>query len=107
MSAEPAPDPVAGDGQRYESVLVRILLNEDGSIRRMTARHVRTGTERHWPTLDRAALPYGSTPVTLNLDDAPFEVLVKILAYQAGLKQIRVGNVIMVTTKENAAEFLR
>jgi len=57
VSAEPAPDPVAGDGQRYESVLVRILLNEDGSIRRMTARHVRTGTERHWPTLDRAALP--------------------------------------------------
>jgi len=54
--------------------------------------------------LDCAAMPYGSTPVTLNLDDAPFEVVVKILAYQAGLKQIRVGNVIVMTTKENAAE---
>jgi hypothetical protein len=54
--------------------------------------------------LDRAALPYGSIPVTLNLDDATLEVVVKILAYQAGLKQIRVGNLIMVTTKENAAE---
>ena len=51
------PDALAGDGQRYESVLVRILLNEDGSVRRMTARHIRTGTERHWPTLDREALP--------------------------------------------------
>jgi len=46
------PDVAAANGQRYESVLVRILLNEDGSIRGVTARHVRTGTERHWPTLD-------------------------------------------------------
>jgi predicted flap endonuclease-1-like 5' DNA nuclease len=45
----------AADGQRYESILVRILLNEDGSIRGVTAQHIRTGTERHWPTLD--ALP--------------------------------------------------
>lgn len=51
------PGPTAGNGQRYESILVRILLNEDGSVRRMTARHVRTGTERHWPTLDHEALP--------------------------------------------------
>ena len=57
VSAQALPDPVAGNGQHYESVLVRILLNGDGSIRRMTARHVRTGTERHWPTLDREALP--------------------------------------------------
>jgi hypothetical protein len=56
--------------------------------------------------LDRAALPYGSTPVTLNLDDAPLEVVVKLLAYQVGLKQIRVGNVIMVTTKANASELM-
>lgn len=56
VPAKLVPEPVAGDGQHYESVLVRILLNEDGSIRRMTARHVRTGTERHWPTLDREAL---------------------------------------------------
>jgi hypothetical protein len=54
--------------------------------------------------LDRSAMPYASTPVTLNLDDAPLEVVVKLLAYQARLKQIRVGNVIMVTTKKNAAE---
>ena len=52
-----APDAAAADGQRYESVLVRILLNEDGSVRRVTAQHIRTGTERHWPTLEREALP--------------------------------------------------
>ena len=39
----------AGNGQHYESFLVRVLLNEDGSVRRTTVRHVRTGAERHWP----------------------------------------------------------
>jgi hypothetical protein len=62
-SAAPAQAPpeipagAPGDGQHYESFLIRVLLNEDGSIRRTTAQHVRTGTERHWPGLDRAALP--------------------------------------------------
>ena len=51
----PAGAPV--DGQHYESFLVRVLLNEDGSIRRTTAQHIRTGAERHWPGLDRQALP--------------------------------------------------
>jgi Helix-hairpin-helix domain len=50
-------DMPAADGQRYESILVRILLNEDGSVRRVTAQHIRTGAERHWPTLERDALP--------------------------------------------------
>ena len=36
--------------------------------------------------------------------DAPLEVIVKLLANQVGLRQIRVGNVMMVTTKANAAE---
>jgi Domain of unknown function (DUF4332) len=65
----PAPGPAPGpavpgssaaapsDGQHYESFVVRVLLNEDGSIRRTTAQHVRTGAERHWPGLERAALP--------------------------------------------------
>lgn len=45
------------DGQHYESFLIRVLLNADGSIRRTTAQHVRTGEERHWPGLQREALP--------------------------------------------------
>ena len=56
--------------------------------------------------LDRSALSYANTSITLSLDDAPLEVVVKLLAYQVGLKQTRVGNVIMVTTKENAVELM-
>jgi Helix-hairpin-helix domain len=45
--------PAAGRGsdQHYESFLVRVLLNEDGTVRRTTVRHVGTGAERHWPGL--------------------------------------------------------
>ena len=46
-----------GNGQHYESFVVRVLLNTDGSIRRTTVQHVGTGTERHWPGLARQALP--------------------------------------------------
>ena len=54
--------------------------------------------------LDRAALSYASAPITLDLYDAPLEVVVTLVAHQVGLKQTRVGNVTMVTTKENAVE---
>jgi hypothetical protein len=59
-AASPAaeiPTSAASDGQHYESFLVRVLLNEDGSVRRTTAQHIRTGAEHHWPGLERQALP--------------------------------------------------
>lgn len=59
-AAAPAPEIGAeppGNGQHYESFLIRVLLNENGSIRRTTAQHIRTGAKRHWPGLEREALP--------------------------------------------------
>src|SRR5215831_18001846 len=52
-----SPATAPGDGQHYESFVVRVLLNKDGSIRRTTAQHIRTGAERHWPGLGHEALP--------------------------------------------------
>jgi hypothetical protein len=57
VPAGEVPAGAPGDGQHYESFLVRVLLNEDGSVRRTTAQHIRTGSERHWPGLERQALP--------------------------------------------------
>jgi Helix-hairpin-helix domain len=51
-----APAGAPGNGQHYESFVIRVLLNEDGSIRRTTAQHIRTGAKRHWPELEREAL---------------------------------------------------
>lgn len=44
------------NGQHEESFMVSVLLNEDGSIRRTTARRMVTGEQRHWPRLERDAL---------------------------------------------------
>jgi type II secretory pathway component GspD/PulD (secretin) len=42
------------------------------------------------------------TKVTLELDDVPLENAVKLMAESAGLKPVRVGNVLFVTSKANA-----
>jgi hypothetical protein len=44
------------------------------------------------------------TPVTLQLEDVPLETAVRLLAEMAGLRPVRMGNVMFVTTKANATE---
>jgi hypothetical protein len=43
-------------------------------------------------------------PVTLQVEDTPLETAVRLMAEMAGLKPVRVGNALFVTTKSNAAE---
>ena len=42
--------------------------------------------------------------VTLHLEDVPLETAVRLLAEMANMKPVRVGNVLFVTSKENANE---
>ncbi len=42
--------------------------------------------------------------MTLHLEDVPLETAVRLLSEMAGLKPVRVGNVLFVTSKDNAAE---
>jgi type II secretory pathway component GspD/PulD (secretin) len=44
------------------------------------------------------------TEVTLEMDDVPLETAVRLIAETAGLKPVRIGNVLMVTTKAIANE---
>lgn len=44
------------------------------------------------------------TSITLQLDDVPLETAVRLMAEMAGLKPVRMGNVLLVTTKAAAAE---
>jgi hypothetical protein len=44
------------------------------------------------------------TAVTLQLDDVPLETAVRLMAELAGLKPVRMGNVLLVTNKATAAE---
>jgi hypothetical protein len=58
--AAEAPDIQMGEpngGQHYESFMIRVLINEDGSIRRTTAQHIGSGAQHHWRGLECEALP--------------------------------------------------
>src|SRR5262249_46376568 len=46
----------------------------------------------------------GQSPVTLKLEDVPLEAAVKLMADVAGLRPVRIGNVLYVTNKANAAD---
>jgi hypothetical protein len=54
--------------------------------------------------LDARVTKEAQTPVSLKLEDVPLEVAVRLMANQAGLRPVRTGNVLYVTTKANAAE---
>jgi hypothetical protein len=43
-------------------------------------------------------------PVSLELEDVPLETAVRLLSEMAGLKPVRIGNVLFVTDKKTAAE---
>ena len=48
--------PTAGHGQHYESFIVRVLLNDDDSIRDTRMEHIRTGEVRRWAGWEHRAM---------------------------------------------------
>ncbi len=54
--------------------------------------------------LDPRHLEKGKADVTLQLDDVPLEVAVRLISEMAGLRSVKQSNVLFVTTKEVAAE---
>jgi hypothetical protein len=54
--------------------------------------------------LDSRAEKEAKAPVSLQLEDVPLETAVRLLAEMAGLKPVRIGNVLFVTKKEIANE---
>jgi type II secretory pathway component GspD/PulD (secretin) len=52
--------------------------------------------------LDPRVAKDANVQVTLQLDDVPLETAVRLMAETAGLKPVRVGNVLFVTSKTNA-----
>jgi hypothetical protein len=54
--------------------------------------------------LDARVAKEGQAAVTLQLEDVPLESAVRLMAEMAGLKAVRVGNVLFVTSKPRAAE---
>jgi hypothetical protein len=54
--------------------------------------------------LDSRVEKEAKNPVSLELDDVPLETAVRLLSEMAGLKPVRIGNVLFITDKKNANE---
>jgi hypothetical protein len=54
--------------------------------------------------VDNRAQKDAQTAVTLQVDDVPLETAVRLIGEGAGLKAVRLGNVVLVTTKVHATE---
>jgi hypothetical protein len=54
--------------------------------------------------VDNRAQKEAQTPVTLQVEDVPLETAVRLIGEAAGLKAVRMGNVVLVTTKPHATE---
>jgi hypothetical protein len=54
--------------------------------------------------VDSRSAKEAEAAVTLQVDDVPLETAVRLMAESAGLKPVRVGNVLFVTSKANAKE---
>lgn len=54
--------------------------------------------------VDSRVLKESQTAVTLQLEDVPLDTAVRLMAEMAGLKPVRVGNVLFVTSKASANE---
>ena len=56
MTALERGGPAAGNGQHYESFIVRVLLNDDGSIRDTRMEHIGTGEVKRWADWEHDAM---------------------------------------------------
>src|SRR5262249_2023277 len=54
--------------------------------------------------LDSSVTKEAQVQVSLQLEDVPLETAVRLLSAMAGLKTVRIGNVMFVTNKETADE---
>ena len=54
--------------------------------------------------VDTRAAKEAKLEVTLQMDDVPLETAVRLMSEMAGLKPVRVGNVLFITTKPSANE---
>jgi hypothetical protein len=92
---------VALERQLGQPVTVDVNRRELGETLRELGR--RTGAN---VVLDPKADREARTPLTLRMEDTPLESAVAVLADAAGLRSVRLGNVLYVTT-ESRADMLR
>jgi len=92
-------DDVCMHRQMRQRVSVDVDKGELGASLRKLARE--TGTNL---VIDPKVAKEAQAPVSLQLDDVPLDTAVRLMTEMAGLKAVRVGNVLFVCSKAQAAE---
>jgi hypothetical protein len=86
----------------YRQLRQRVDLDVDGPLApALKALSRQTGVNL---LLDPKSAKVGESTVSLQLEDVPLDAAVRMLAETVGLKPVRVGNVLYLTAKANAAE---
>src|SRR5262249_62268687 len=81
----------------------RVSLDLEGMPLHMALKALAKDTSTN-VVLDPSVAKEGQTQLTLQLEDVPLETAVRLLAEMGGLKTVRLGNVLFVTTKAKAVE---
>jgi hypothetical protein len=87
----------------YRQLKQRVSLDLD----RVQVERALKGLARETATnllVDNRAQKEAQTAVTLQIDDVPLETAVRLIGEAAGLKAVRLGNVVLMTTKAHATE---
>ena len=102
MPLEQAPEPLPLYGTRFPLVYVEFYKDPLAEALKELA----TATECNI-VLDTRAEERAKTPVTATLTNVPLDQAVLMLANMAGLKPVRIGKALYVTTPDNALALQR
>jgi type II secretory pathway component HofQ len=87
----------------YRQMSQRVSLDLEGMPLQMALKGLAKDTATNL-VLDPSVAKEGQTLLTLQLDDVPLETAVRLMAEMGGLKTVRLGNVLFVTTKAKAVD---
>jgi hypothetical protein len=90
------------DGLTARQLRQRVDVDGEAAPFAATVRRLAAGTGAN-VVLDPRLKDRADAPVALKLDDVPLETAVRLLAEVAGLRAVRMNNVLFVTTPEAAA----
>lgn len=80
----------------------RVNVDLDGIPLADALKQLARGTDSNLVLDPRATKEAKATPVSMQLEDVPLETVVRLLAEVAGLKSVRIGNILFVTTDARA-----
>src|SRR5205814_856089 len=90
------------DVVNYRQLRQRVSVDLDGIALPKALKDLSVQTATNLLLDPRSIKTAGDAKITLQLEDVPLDTAVRLMAEMAGLKPVRLGNVLFVTTEERA-----